>query len=49
MFVLCEIEELTAPSVAAIIGIPVGTVASRLRRARQAFADELKRQRAQGL
>ena len=48
VFVLCEIEELTAPQVASIVGIPVGTVASRLRRARQTFADELKRLKAQG-
>jgi RNA polymerase sigma-70 factor (ECF subfamily) len=48
VFVLCEIEELTAPQVASIVGIPVGTVASRLRRARQSFADELKRLKAQG-
>ncbi|HEX7451996.1 MAG TPA: sigma-70 family RNA polymerase sigma factor [Polyangiaceae bacterium] len=48
VFVLSEIEELTAPQVASIIGIPVGTVASRLRRARQTFADEIKRLKAQG-
>jgi RNA polymerase sigma-70 factor, ECF subfamily len=48
VFVLCEIEELTAPQVASIVGIPVGTVASRLRRARQTFGDELKRLKAQG-
>ena len=48
VFVLCEIEELTAPQVASIIGTPVGTVASRLRRARQSFAEELKRMKAQG-
>ncbi|HEY3255349.1 MAG TPA: sigma-70 family RNA polymerase sigma factor [Polyangiaceae bacterium] len=48
VFVLCEIEELTAPEVASIIGAPVGTVASRLRRARQSFGEELKRLKAQG-
>ena len=48
VFVLCEIEELTAPQVASIIGTPVGTVASRLRRARQSFGEELKRMKAQG-
>ena len=47
VFVLCEIEELTAPEVAAIARIPIGTVASRLRRARVAFASELKRLKAQ--
>jgi RNA polymerase sigma-70 factor (ECF subfamily) len=48
VFVLCEIEEQSAPHVATIVGIPVGTVASRLRRARQSFSDELKRLKAQG-
>jgi RNA polymerase sigma-70 factor (ECF subfamily) len=48
VFVLCEIEELSAPQVASIVGIPIGTVASRLRRARQTFADELKRLKARG-
>ncbi|HET7538370.1 MAG TPA: sigma-70 family RNA polymerase sigma factor [Polyangiaceae bacterium] len=48
VFVLCEIEELTAPAVAAIIGVPVGTVSSRLRRARHSFTDALERLKAQG-
>lgn len=47
VFVLCEIEELSAPQVAAIACIPVGTVASRLRRARQAFKDQVRRLQAQ--
>lgn len=47
VFVLCEIEELSAPEVAAIVAIPVGTVASRLRRARQTFTLELERLKAQ--
>jgi RNA polymerase sigma-70 factor (ECF subfamily) len=42
VFVLCEIEELSAPRVAAMAGIPSGTVASRLRRARQEFAKQIK-------
>jgi len=48
VFVLCAIEELSSPEVAAIVGIPVGTVASRLRRARRTFTDELERLKAQG-
>jgi RNA polymerase sigma-70 factor (ECF subfamily) len=47
VFVLCEIEELSAPQVAAIASIPLGTVASRLRRARQAFKHQVKRLQAQ--
>lgn len=49
VFVLCVIEELSAPQVASILAIPVGTVASRLRRARQSFAAELERLKAQGI
>ncbi|HKY38716.1 MAG TPA: sigma-70 family RNA polymerase sigma factor [Polyangiaceae bacterium] len=47
VFVLCEIEELSAPQVAVIAGIPVGTVASRLRRARQEFGREVRRLHAE--
>jgi RNA polymerase sigma-70 factor (ECF subfamily) len=34
-FVLFELEELSAPDVARILGVPVGTVASRVRRGRE--------------
>jgi RNA polymerase sigma-70 factor (ECF subfamily) len=34
-FVLFEIEELSAPEVAEVLGVPVGTVASRIRIARE--------------
>jgi RNA polymerase sigma-70 factor, ECF subfamily len=37
VFVMFEIEELTLAQVASIVGIPVGTVSSRLRRARLHF------------
>ncbi len=36
-FVLFEIEEFSQPEIAVALGIPVGTVASRLRRAREEF------------
>ena len=52
VFVLYEIEELTTPEIAAMIGVPAGTVASRLRRARETFQAIVKRvqaaQRARG-
>ena len=37
VFVLYEIEGLTSPEIAALVGIPLGSVASRLRRAREQF------------
>ena len=42
-FVLFEIEQLTTPEMAALVGIPVGTAASRLRRAREAFRAAVSR------
>jgi RNA polymerase sigma-70 factor (ECF subfamily) len=42
VFVLCVIEELSMAEVAVLEGIPAGTVASRLRRARSALADGLR-------
>jgi RNA polymerase sigma-70 factor, ECF subfamily len=46
VFVLYEIEEMTTPAIAAAIGIPVGTVSSRLRRARESFQAVVKRMQA---
>lgn len=37
VFVLSELEGMTMPQVAGLLEIPVGTAASRLRRAREAF------------
>ncbi|MBX3205724.1 MAG: sigma-70 family RNA polymerase sigma factor [Labilithrix sp.] len=48
VFVLFELEEVAATEVAEVLGIPVGTVASRLRRAREVFhaaANRFKRTR----
>jgi RNA polymerase sigma-70 factor (ECF subfamily) len=39
VFVLYEIEEMTMAEIAAILELPPGTVASRLRRARGTFAE----------
>ena len=37
VFVLFELEGLSSPEIAALLEIPLGTVASRLRRARAQF------------
>jgi RNA polymerase sigma-70 factor (ECF subfamily) len=37
VFVLFELEGLSTPEIAKLVGIPVGTAASRLRRARETF------------
>jgi RNA polymerase sigma-70 factor (ECF subfamily) len=46
VFVLFELEELTTAEIARLLEIPPGTVASRLRRARQEFHTQAKRIRA---
>jgi RNA polymerase sigma-70 factor (ECF subfamily) len=46
VFVLFEIEELTFTEIAAALGIPRGTVASRLARGRAWFSAELEKRRA---
>jgi len=46
VFVLFEIEEMTMASIAELLELPPGTVASRLRRAREAFQQAVKRARA---
>jgi RNA polymerase sigma-70 factor (ECF subfamily) len=42
-FVLFELEEVSAPAVAELLKIPIGTVASRVRRARTAIRAQLRR------
>lgn len=44
-FVLFELEELSGPEVAEVLGVPLGTTASRLRRARQHFQASIARMR----
>jgi RNA polymerase sigma-70 factor, ECF subfamily len=46
VFVLYELEELSTLEVARVLEIPIGTVASRLRRAREEFLEQAKRLRA---
>lgn len=48
VFVLYELEELTGAEIAELLAIPAGTVASRVRRAREAFEQIVKRLRARG-
>jgi len=43
VFVLAQVEQMSAPEMARIIGVPLNTVYSRLRAARQAFASEVER------
>jgi RNA polymerase sigma-70 factor (ECF subfamily) len=46
VFVLAEMEQMSAPEIAAALAIPLNTVYSRLRLARQAFARAAARHRA---
>jgi RNA polymerase sigma-70 factor (ECF subfamily) len=43
VFVLFELEGLTTPAIAEMLDVAPGTIASRLRRAREAFAREAER------
>jgi RNA polymerase sigma-70 factor (ECF subfamily) len=45
--VLVELEELTVPEIAGLLGVPVNTVYSRLRAGRQEFNEALARHSAQ--
>ncbi len=46
VFVLFELEELTVPEIASLLELPIGTVSSRLRGAREEFEVSLRRLRA---
>jgi len=46
VFMLYEVEELTSPEIAGMLGVPLGTVASRLRRGRESFQAIVKRMQA---
>jgi RNA polymerase sigma-70 factor (ECF subfamily) len=48
VFVLAHVEQMSAPEIAEIIGLPVNTVYSRLRAARSAFQAQAARLRARG-
>jgi len=46
IFVLARVEQMSAPEIASVLGIPLNTVYSRLRAARLAFEAEVTRLRA---
>jgi RNA polymerase sigma-70 factor (ECF subfamily) len=48
VFVLFEVEEMTAVEIAELLDIPLGTAKSRLRRAREVFADRTSSFRGTG-
>ena len=48
VFVMFEIEELSSQEISSILEIPVGTVASRLRRAREDFERRVARLNLRG-
>jgi RNA polymerase sigma-70 factor, ECF subfamily len=47
-FVLFELEDMSVPEIAVLLDIPTGTVASRLRRARELFQAAVAELRARG-
>src|SRR5262249_27779124 len=49
IFVLFELEEMSTKEIAETLEIPMGTAASRLRRAREEFAATVKRMKSGGV
>jgi RNA polymerase sigma-70 factor (ECF subfamily) len=47
-FILFELEDMSVPEIALLLEVPTGTVASRLRRAREMFQTAVAELRAQG-
>jgi RNA polymerase sigma-70 factor, ECF subfamily len=45
VFVLARVEQMSAPEIASVVGVPLNTVYSRLRAARLAFEAEVARRR----
>lgn len=43
VFVLARVEQMSAPEIASVVGVPINTVYSRLRAARQSFEAEVVR------
>jgi len=48
VFVLALVEQMSAPEIARVLGVPMNTVYSRLRSARQAFEAEVQRLESRG-
>jgi RNA polymerase sigma-70 factor (ECF subfamily) len=48
VFVLARVEQMSAPEIASVVGIPLNTVYSRLRAAREAFEVEVRRLKLRG-
>jgi RNA polymerase sigma-70 factor, ECF subfamily len=48
VFVLARVEQMSAPEIAAILSVPLNTVYSRLRAAREAFEAEVRRLQLRG-
>jgi RNA polymerase sigma-70 factor (ECF subfamily) len=47
VFTLFELEEMTTAEIASLLGVPAGTVSSRLRRAREHFYQQVRAMQAQ--